>query len=123
MAQHMDALAEANRIRIAGAGERNELIGAPADVVAETLIHPSEELGRMRLRNLLAPGGQNRLGVIPRIGPKELARTFLDLLERHPRGRRLWHADLRLGELTEGERRHLVEALFDRAPRQWREGS
>lgn len=117
--QHLDALAKGNRIRIAAANERNELIGAPASEVADALIHPSDELSRMRLRHLLMPRGRNRRGPIPRFGPTKLDRAFADLLELHPHGRQHWHPELRLRDLTESERRHLVEATFNRAPRKW----
>lgn len=112
-------LARGDRKRIEGARQRRELVGAPMHRVIPALIHPTPELATKKLATLFTPG-HNTTGLIPRVGKHALNLAFLDLLQRYPRGRHWWHSQLRLGDLSELERRRLVNALVMRAPKSWR---
>lgn len=106
--QHMEALARANEIRLAGARHKRALRGSPRSLVYAALEAPSEGLGRMRLCSLLAPSGAQ--GILYGFGPGALNRAVANLNEQWTKGRR-WHSELRLGDLNLKERKRLIEAL------------
>jgi hypothetical protein len=121
MSQHMEALARANEVREEAARQRKGLIGAPMQVVAERLTHPTPELGRLKLSRLFIPRCGQSASVIPRVGQKRLQSVFNRLSVGA--GRRNWHSELRLGELTQRERDRLIAGLVDEAPTMWREAA
>lgn len=120
-AQRRKALAVGNEIRIKRSRQRRALIGAPAREVIPAIVNPTREMEGIRIATLITPSGSDKLGVVPKIGPKKLSRVFNDLIERYPDGRE-WHGALRLCDLTVEERRRLAHALLLRAPASWRNG-
>lgn len=117
-AQTLEALALANTRRINGANQRNALIGKPMRDVVEAIIHPTDDLGCLRLKVLFTQ--HKRKGLIPALGPHKMERVFTELAGRYPYRRQGWNGDLRLRDLSELERRHLVRVLIEYAPKGWR---
>lgn len=120
--QRLVNLSRADEKRIEASRQRKELIGAPMHRVVPAVIHPTDELASKKLATLFTPG-KNGAGLIPRVGRQELNRAFIDLLQCYPTCRQWWHPGLRLSDLTELERRRLVNALVQRAPKSWREAT
>lgn len=111
MSQALEALAKANEVRIAGAGERKALIGANREEVTAALVNPNPGLASYRLGKLFARSSHGN--PIRRIGPRRLERAFQKLAHAHPRRRQNWSPELRLRDLSELERQRLVEALYE----------
>ncbi len=120
--QRRKALAVGNEIRISRSRQRRALIGAPAREVIPAIVNPTREMEGIRIATLITPGGSDKVGVVPKIGPKTLSRVFNDLIERYPDGWE-WHGAIRLCDLTVEERRRLARALLLRAPAAWRNGA
>jgi hypothetical protein len=119
-AKRLANLAIGDEKRLEAARQRRALVGAPMRRIVPALIHPTPELASKKLATLIHPGSRSGAGLVPRVGKHALAQTFIDLIERYPRGRQWWHSGLRLSDLTELERRRLVNALVARAPESWR---
>lgn len=117
--QPMEALALANAVRTEAARQRKALVDAPMRKVLDALKHPTPEFGRLKLRNLFIPRCGQSASVIPQVGKRRLQRVFNRLSVGA--GRRNWHAELRLGELTQRERDLLIAGLVEVAPPAWRE--
>jgi len=117
--QRLVNLAKADVKRIEAARQRRALVGEPMSVIVPALVHPTEELASKKLATLFTPG-HNAVGLIPKVGKRALNGAFLELIETYPRGRQWWHSGLRLSELTELERRRLVNALVQRSQKSWR---
>lgn len=118
--QPLEALEVANHIRTEGARQRRALMNSTPEELTEALVFPSPELRRLRLGSLLAP--INHRGPIPRFGRRGLHRAFAWLHHHYPLGRE-WHTEIRLGELTQDERRRLAMALRRKAPPAWRKAA
>jgi hypothetical protein len=119
-AKRLANLAIGDEKRLEAARQRRALADAPMHRVVPALIHPTPELASKKLSTLIHPGSRSGAGLVPHVGKHALAQTFIDLIERYPRGRQWWHSGLRLSDLTEVERRRLVNALVARAPESWR---
>lgn len=113
--QAMAALERANEVRLGAKDERESLAGKGRDEVEVAICQPSEVLGRMKLRTLFVVGR-----VIPSIGEQKLNIALKRLSARPELIRRHWSASMRLGELTEHERKALAEEVFALAPKKWR---
>lgn len=104
-------------VRADAARQRKALVGAPVRVQVPALVEPTPEIGRYKIGTLFAPtGGGPSRGVFPGVGPYTLNRVLRDLAEEGGLGRRNWHREMRLGDLTTRERRRLVKRLLA-APR------
>ena len=118
--QPLEALEVANRIRIEGARQRRALMNSTPEELMEALVEPTHELCSLRLGPLLAPAGHR--GPIRHFNRSGLHRAFGWLHSHYPLGRE-WHAELRLGDLTQDERRRLATAVVHKAPPAWREAA
>lgn len=106
--QHLRALQHAQEIRLGRAAQRVALRNARPDVIAAALIAPSPELASYRLRDLFG-----RSTIVPGYGPARLARALRDVQWERPQGRR-WSDELRLRDLTRGERQRLAMRITGR---------
>ena len=121
--QHMQALERANATRTARSRQRRALQGAPAPAIYAVVVDPTPELASYKLGVLFAPAKNHRTGdglLIPRFGRKTLTKALSDLSALYPRGRRQYHLDLRLRDLTRPERERVMRAITSRAPASWR---
>lgn len=119
--QHLRALSDANRVRVARAQTRNGLRGASPREIVRALVDPPPELAGSRLRPLFgATDRGHNSGLIVRFGPARLERA----LNRYNESSvcRDITCEHRLCDLTERERRALARAVIAEAPRSWAEG-
>lgn len=107
-AQPMQALANANRIRVERGRQRRELRGRDFRRIVPAVVNPTPEFATYRLDHLFA-GSSPLIRGINTIGLRDAM--------QEASGYRSITADLRLGDLTERERRRLMRSLRDRSPR------
>lgn len=112
--QALQAIARANEIRLGRRKERSELRGSTAEQIEAALLNPSDAFASYPLDRLFAPGRCN--GLLPRFGKTSLQRVLNRLIAQKPEGR-AWDSTVKLGDLTEGERQRLVEALRPYLPK------
>lgn len=103
--QHLSALQRAQEVRLSRAEERRALRGARPGGIATALIDPSPELASFRLRDLFG-----RSTVVVGFGSRRLAQALREIHLEHPLGRR-WSDELRLRDLTRGERQRLAKRV------------
>jgi hypothetical protein len=102
------ALAIANAVRIEQSRQRKALAGAPPRTLVPALVHPTPQLGKYKLASLIAaPPG--KYGVVRWVGKRKLDKVLARIEKRCYRH---LHAEMRLEELTERERRLLVKELL-----------
>lgn len=97
-----------NAVRAERARQRQALADAPKAKLAPAIIHPTPELAKYKLETLF--GATARGHRFHRIGPRKLEKALARVEQRAVRQN--WHSGLRLGELTERERRWLVRELL-----------
>lgn len=122
-AQTAEALKLANDIRIEAVRQRNALVGRPVREIVEAIVHPTDELASMKLKQLFARKGREQVSLIPKFGPAKLRKALERMPERRQHGRQVWHEDMRLRELSEMERRLLVRTLVEVAPANWKKAA
>lgn len=106
--QHLRALRQAQEIRLSRAEERRVLRASRPGEITVALIDPSPELASFRLRDLFG-----RSTIVPGFGSRRLAQALRDIERKHPLGRR-WSDELRLRDLTRGERQRLAMRVTGR---------
>lgn len=113
--QHLQALTRGNELRLRRGEERRALRESTAEQIERALLAPSDALATYTLSQLFAPT-RTGYGLLPRFGKKLLERVLWQLIAWSPKGR-AWDSTVKLGDLTEGERRRLVEALQPYLPK------
>ena len=107
-------------LRVERRRQRQELRTLTCREVVEHLIHPTPELASYRLQHLLAPNTPGFDRPIPRFATSRFDQ-MIALLRR--RGCSWADPKIRLRQLSEYQRRQLVRALMQVAPRAWREAA
>jgi hypothetical protein len=107
-------------LRIERRRQRQELRTLTCREVVERIIHPTPELASYRLHVLFAPNTPGFDRPIPRFADGRFEQ-MIALLRR--RGCIWADPKIRLRQLNEYQRRHLVRALMQVAPRAWREAA
>jgi hypothetical protein len=105
----MEALELANQVARTRARQKKALHKAPLALQLRTLLDPPKELATYKLSNLFC----HRKSIVPYFGPTRAEDAMLTLSRK---GMRAWHTGLRLGELTERERKLLVDEIVRRIP-------
>jgi hypothetical protein len=100
------ANAASGRLRSERARQRRELRGAPPQELVRAIVHPTPELASYRLSALFGHGL-----LIRHFGPAKLE------LATRKAG---CNSATRLRELSEISRRDLARAVYDLAPRKWK---
>lgn len=117
--QSLEALDRANAIRVEGAKTRRLLTGTSASAVRDAIVDPNPGLAALTLRRLFCLPSCR--GPVPRFGERGLNRALTTLAAQGRSGRRAWHPELRLRDLTRPERVRLIQAIALHAPKRWRE--
>lgn len=123
--QHLTALARANEKRFARAKERRELRAAPVKRIVEAITKPTPALASYTLEQLFgqAESAGKARGIVEGFRRGSLNKALNEIAGERRVGRRRWHSNLKLSELTENERIALARAVVKHAPRAWREAA
>src|SRR5690348_8422193 len=108
------ALEKANALRFARAAEFRRLYHAPARVVIPALINPSSAFATYRLGEIFE---RSKGSLVYGIGPCAFRQMLTQLSTAGMR--RHWHPELRLADLSKGERRRFAIALLAASPASW----
>lgn len=112
--QRQAALSRAHEVRLARAAKRRALRGASAGRIEKALLDSSDVLGTYSLEDLLSPGRRGT-GIVRGFAWASLVGVCQQLRGRNPKGRK-WDPATRIRDLTERERRELVDALSPYLP-------
>jgi hypothetical protein len=108
MSAHLEqATRRSSELRSARSEQKAALRGQPLQTLVPALVNPTRELATYSIRQLFT--GKHTSGVIRRVNSATVARAIRELNKERMR---LWHDGLKLGELTERERRRLVREIL-----------
>ncbi len=114
------AAARSAEVRTARRLQREALRGASRREVARAILDPTPELEGYKLQTLFAACSNAGGGVIPLFGTQKLDRALAKLRRQ---GHSWAHGETKLRHLSTHQRRWLLEAVFERAPKAWGEAA
>jgi hypothetical protein len=108
MTAHLvEATRRSSEVRSARSEQKAALRGQPLQALVPALVNPTRELATYSIRQLFT--GKYTSGVIRRVNSVTVSRALRELNKEKLR---YWHDGLKLGALTERERRRLVKEIL-----------